>query len=455
MAESLEELLDATDSTVDMLRNMQTGPNVYPVIPEFTNWRDEQWAWQNTCILFDLSYHMVDLRMEGSDALALLQRVGFNSFDGFEVYKAKQLAPCTPDGYVIGDGILFRLEENVYELVGRIPSINWVVYHAETGGFDVELDIDQRTVVRDDPSRRRSYRVQIQGPNAMATMEKVLGQAPPDVRFFNMTTMEIADRPVRALRHGMAGQPGFELFGPWDDKESVVDTIVAAGEEFGIRRVGSRAYSSNTLESGWIPSPLPAIYTGESLQPYREWLPSDSYEGRASIGGSFVSDRIEDYYFTPWDLGYGHFVRFDHDYIGRDALEEMAENPPREKVTLALEDTDVLRVIGSQLDARDRGKFIEFPSAVYSMHPYDAVTVGGERVGVSTWIGYSSNERKMLTLAVMDREYAEPGTEVTLVWGEPDGGTAKPNVEPHVQMEIEAVVSPVPYTRVARESYRA
>ncbi len=456
MVRSLEDLINSTDSMVDMLRNMQTGPNVYPVTPEFTNWQDEQWAWQNTCILFDLSYHMVDLRLEGPDALDLLKHVGFNSFDGFEVNKAKQLAPCTPEGHVIGDVILFHLEEEMFDLVGRIPAINWVVYHAETGHYDVEYEIDQRTVMRDDPSRRRLYRVQIQGPKAMATMEKVLGETPPEVRFFNMTTMEIAGCPVRALRHGMAGQPGFELFGPWDDKERVVDTIVSAGEEFGIRRVGARAYSSNTLESGWIPSPLPAIYTSDSLEAYREWLPADAYEGRASIGGSFVSEDIEDYYFTPWDLGYGHFVEFDHDYIGREALEEMAaEAPPREKVTLALEDQDVLAVIGSHLDEQDRGKFIEFPSAVYAMHPYDEVTVDGKHVGISTWIGYSSNERKMLTLAVLDREYAEPGTEVTLVWGEPDGGTAKPTVEPHAQMEMRAIVSPVPYAKVAREKYRA
>lgn len=455
MTQSLEDLIYSTDSMVDMLRNMQTGPNVYPVTPEFTNWQDEQWAWQNTCILFDLSYHMVDLRLEGPNALDLLKHVGFNSFDGFEVNKAKQLAPCTPEGYVIGDVILFHLEEEMFDLVGRIPAINWVVYHAETGDYDVEYEIDQRTVMREDPSRRRLYRVQIQGPNAMATMEKVLGETPPEVRFFNMTTMEIAGRPVRALRHGMAGQPGFELFGPWDDKERVVDAIVSAGEEFGIRRVGARAYSSNTLESGWIPSPLPAIYTPDSLKAYREWLPADSYEGRTSIGGSFVPDNIEDYYFTPWDLGYGHFVRFDHDYIGREALEEMAaETPPREKVTLALEDQDVLAVIGSHLDDQDRGKFIEFPSAVYAMHPYDEVMVDGRHVGVSTWIGYSSNERKMLTLAVLDREYARPGTEVTLLWGEPDGGTTKPTVEPHVQTEMRAIVSPVPYAKVAREEYR-
>jgi syringate O-demethylase len=87
------------------------------------------------------------------------------------------------------------------------------------------------------------------------------------------------------------------------------------------------------------------------------------------------------------------------------------------------------------------------------MYPYDKVLHKGKLAGISTWVGYSSNERKMLTLAILDEQYARPGTEVTFVWGEEGGGSAKPTVERHVQTEIRAVVSPVPYAEVARESY--
>lgn len=220
-----------------------------------------------------------------------------------------------------------------------------------------------------------------------------------------------------------------------------------------MRLVGGRAYSSNTLESGWIPSPLPAVYSGDNMKAYRQWLPATGYEARASIGGSFYSNNIEDYYTTPWDLGYGHIVKFDHDFIGRDALQKLAKAPTRHKVTLALDSDDVLQCLGMQLFADERAKYMDFPSAVYSMHPFDKVMVDGDIVGVSTWIGYSSNERTMLTLAMVDAAYARPGTEVILVWGEEDGGSSKPTVERHRQVEIRAVVSPVPYSRVARDSY--
>ncbi len=452
-SKNLEETLKASGNIVELLRNQQTGPNVYPGVPaEYTNWRDEQWAWQHAAIVFNQSFHMVDLEVTGPDAFAMLNYLGVNSFKGFTVDKAKQFVPVTPEGFVIGDVILFYLAENTFNLVGRAPVIEWVEFHAASGKWDVKVERDERTAMRTD-GKRKNYRFQVQGPNAFKVMEKATGAEVPQLKFFNMTTLRIAGKDVRALRHGMAGQPGYELFGPWEDYEAVHSALVDAGKEFGLRLVGGRAYSSNTLESAWIPSPLPAYYTGEGSKAFREWIGPNSYGGKASIGGSFVSDNIEDYYLTPWDLGYGPFVKFDHDFIGREALEKIAEGPHRVKVTLALDTEDVLRVTSSNFVKGDRAKFIEYPSAVYAMHPYDQVLVDGKLVGVSTWVGYSSNEGKMLTLAMVAPEYATPGTKVTLLWGEPNGGSRKPTVERHVQTEISAIVSPAPYSEVARDAY--
>ena len=453
-SKNLNEILADCGDVVDFLRNQQVGPNVYPGVPaEYSNWRLEQRAWQQTCVLFNQSYHMVDLEVTGPDAFAMLNHLGVNSFAGFIPDRAKQFVPCTPDGYVIGDVILFYLEENRFNLVGRAPTIEWVEYHAASGKWNVKVERDERTAVRKDPENRKNYRYQIQGPNSMKVMEQALGHAPPDLKFFHMTRFTIGGCEVRALRHGMAGQPGFELFGPWADRETVRQALIEAGRDFGLTLVGGRTYSSNTIESGWIPSPLPAIYSGESLKDYRDWLGANSYEAKASIGGSYVPATIDGYYLNPWDLGYGPFVKFDHEFVGRAALERMAQQPQRRKVTLALDNADVARVMSSSFQNGDRAKYIEFPSAVYSMHPFDAVLADGKQVGLSTWIGYSANEGKMLTLAIVEEAYAQPGTKVTLLWGEPNGGTRKPTVEPHVQTEITAVVSPVPYSAVARDSY--
>ena len=285
-------------------------------------------------------------------------------------------------------------------------------------------------------------------------LEKLNGGPLPEIKFFNMGEITIAGRKIRALHHGMSGVPGLELFGPWDDGAAVKAAIVEAGEEFGLRQVGSRVYATNTLESGWIPCPLPAIFTGEKMKAYREWLPAKGYEGTGSLGGSFYSDDIADYYLTPYDLGYGSFAKFDHDFIGREALEAMSASPPRKKVTLAWNGEDVTRAMGTMFQKEDRAKYIDLPLSNYSTWPNDRIMKDGAMVGVSTFSGYSSNESTMLSLAIVDVEQSEPGTEVTLVWGEEGGGSAKPVVERHVQTEIRATVSPVPYAEVVRTSYR-
>jgi vanillate/3-O-methylgallate O-demethylase len=270
-----------------------------------------------------------------------------------------------------------------------------------------------------------------------------------------MGTINVRGQKVRALRHGMAGAPGLEIWGPYAEGEAVRDAILAAGEAFELVPVGSRAYATNTLESGWIPSPLPAVYTGEKMKAYREWLPASGYEATASIGGSFVSQNIEDYYMTPYELGYGPFVKFDHDFIGREALEKKAKDPHRKKVTFAWHADDVVKVFGSLLvPGAEHYKYIDLPLSNYASSSYDKVVLGGRTVGFSMFGGYSYNERSMLSLGVVDPA-VNVGDEVTLVWGEETGGTKKTTVERHKQTEIRVTVSPVPYAAVVREAYAA
>jgi vanillate/3-O-methylgallate O-demethylase len=328
-----------------------------------------------------------------------------------------------------------------------------VQYHAEKDGYDVSLSRDERSIARDVPIVRRLYRYQIQGPNASQVINKLNGGPAPGIKFFNMGEITIAGRKVRALRHGMAGAPGLEIWGPHEEREEIRAAIVAAGAEFGLRQVGARAYATNTLESGWIPSPMPAVYSGDSMKAYRQWLPANGYEATAALGGSFDSSNIDDYYLTPWDLGYGNFVKFDHDFTGRAALERIAKEPHRRKVTLAWNTEDVLRIFRSMFEPGDVYKYLDLPLTNYASLSYDAVLRGGKRVGFSTFSSYSHNERTMLSLGILNAEHADIGTEVTLVWGEPGGGSSKPTVERHKQIEIRAVVGPVPFGQVARETY--
>ena len=71
---------------------------------------------------------------------------------------------------------------------------------------------------------------------------------------------------------------------------------------------------------------MPAIFAGEADAEYREWLPARS---AGSLGGSLDSDDIRDYYLTPYDIGYGKTVTFDHDFVGRDGARAARAEPQR------------------------------------------------------------------------------------------------------------------------------
>ena len=460
MTQSLEALLRSAGNPVELLRNSKIGAYVYPVVPtEFSNWRDEQRAWREAAVLFDQSHHMAEITIKGRDALKLCSYLTINSFTNFAPGKAKQMVPTSHDGFVIGDGILFYLEENELLFVGRAPTVNWIQFHAQTGGFDVEVIRDDRSPSHayGYPVTRRHYRYQIQGPKAARVLEKLNGGPLPEVKFFNFDLINVKGRKVRALRHGMAGEPGLEIWGPYEQREEIRAAILEAGRDEGLVLVGSRTYASNTLESGWIPSPLPAVYTGERMKTYREWLPANGYEGTGSIGGSFVSKNIEDYYLTPYELGYGPFVKFDHDFVGREALEKMVRDarPQRKKVTFEWNGDDLGKIFASLADRTETPyKYFDLPIANYASSSYDRIKVGEKTVGFSMFTGYSHNERCGLSLGVVDAN-VNVGDVVTLVWGEENGGTSKPTVERHRQLDVRVKVSPTPYARDAREGYHS
>ena len=435
---SLEAKLQAHPSPVEMLRHAQVGGYDFPFPGQYTNWRDEQEAWQKSVVLFDQSFHMTDVYFEGPDVKRLLSDIGVNTLKNFGTNKAKQFVACNHDGYVIGDAILFGHAEDRVSVVGRPSVPNWVHFHAETGGYDVKVTRDERTV--SNGGSRLIYRYQIQGPNALDLIKSVHEGEFPKIKFFNLGDLTIAGKKVRALNHNMSRMGGLELHGPVEDRDVILAALQKSGPEFDLVMGGSRAYSTVSPESGWIPSPMPAIYSGEAMKPYREWLSESGFEANASLGGSFYSDNIEDYYQTPWDLGYGKHINFDHDFIGREALEKMVDQPHRRKVWLRWNDEDVQEVFKSQLGAGDRFKYMEVPNAYYSILPFDKILADDSVVGLSTYTVYTSNIRSWFSLAMVDESVAD-GAEVTVVWGEEDGGSRKPKVERHVQTNIRATVS--------------
>ena len=148
---------------------------------------------------------MTDMYMEGPDALKLLSMLGVNSFKNFGPSKAKQFVACNYDGYVIGDVILFHLEQNRFNLVGRPSVHNWVQYHCETGGYDVKLERDERTVATAWPDRSQGVPLSGPGPERAQGDGEGHGQAGARREVLQHDRLSDRRRRVRALRHGMVG----------------------------------------------------------------------------------------------------------------------------------------------------------------------------------------------------------------------------------------------------------
>jgi vanillate/3-O-methylgallate O-demethylase len=458
--QSLQALLDSVPNIVDHLyRNPpKAALNVFTVMmpaevvrPEFTTWRDEQRSWRETVAVHDQSYHMHNLHVRGRDALRLLERLGVNGFKTFAPGVAKQFLACSPEGYVIGDGILYYLDAEHLLLVGNPATTDWVQFNGERGGYDVRVELDPMWVIK--RARKRSfYRYQVEGPHALEVLEKLHGGPLPEIGFFRSGWLGIAGCTVRAMRHSMGGVPGLELSGPWEDRDKVKSALVETGRDFGLRQIGSLAYFSTVIESGWWAVPFSAIYTSPKLREYREWLTMSHAAARMSLGGSFYSPRIDDYYATPWDIGHGHLIKFDHDFVGREALERMVDKPHRRKVTLVWHPEDFVDVFRRLVGEGPTAMHIDLPVSATSRLHYDKVLdASGRMIGLGHYPGYSVNERAMMSLGSIDEAYAKPGTEVVLVWGEEDGGRrSAPWIEPHVQLKIRAKVAPAPISQATQ-----
>ena len=161
-----------------------------------------------------------------------------------------------------------------------------------------------------------------------------------------------------------------------------------------------------------------------------------------NLAGSFEADNISAWYRSPVELGWANRIKFDHDFIGRKALEEEVAHPRRTIRTLVWNADDVVDVYASLFHQGKPLHYMEMPRDQRGFMYADKVLKNDQLIGVSTSRGYSYYFRQMLSLCTIDVEHSAIGTEVTVVWGEPG--------EP--QKEIRATVAPAPYKKDNRRS---
>jgi vanillate/3-O-methylgallate O-demethylase len=392
--------------------------------PEYTDWLDESMSWKETCYIGDWSF-LWERRFRGPDALRLFSDICVNSFARFDVGQAKHAIHTSDSGKVIHEGILSRLGEDEFMLFGRGGF--WADYKMRKGKYNVTSETDDW------------FNFQVSGPNSVRLMESLVGSAIRDIKFMHFGKIRVGGHEVVALRQGMAGEIGYELQGPKKHSEAVYAAILEAGKDLGIRRMGARVSSMNHLEACFptiVTDYLPAILD-ESMDEYAAEFKAamPGFAVTFNIAGSFESNDIRDWYRNPVELGWTKNIKFDHDFIGRAALEKEVANPKRTMRTLVWNADDVVDVYASLFRKGEPYHFMEIPRDQRGFMYADKVLRNGEPVGVATSRGFSYFFREMISLCTIDVGCSEIGTEVIVVWGNPG--------EP--QKHIRAKVAPAPY----------
>ncbi len=369
----------------------------------------------------------------GPDAVKLLNKVCVNrDFAKLNIGGSRHAILCNDKGQMLADGVLMRKSEDRYRSYWLAPVLS---YYVDTMGMDVQGEWIFN-----------EFFFQIDGPKSLEIMEKAAHCDLHDLKFAQNKEIEVSGVKANIHRLGMSGCLGYEMHGDMKDAETFYGAVVKAGEEFGIRRLGFVQYCRNHTQAGypnqWIHFWYPRKDSGEGLAEYVKTAPGTVGKFYNFLGSA--SDNAENAYVTPFDVDWDYLINYDHDFIGKEALQEIAKNPPRKVVTLEWNAEDVGKVFATQFMGNGIKPVDDITSvgdggeATFIM---SKVMADGKMVGVATGRAHDYYYRKMLSLAFIDRAYAFEGKELTVVWG----------TEPANQMNIRATVAQFPYYN---EEYR-
>ena len=115
-------------------------------------------------------------------------------------------------------------------------------------------------------------------------------------------------------------------------------------------------------------------------------------------------------------MGWGWLVKFNHDFIGRSALEKIAVDPPRKLVSLEWNDDDVIDVYASQF-TDEPYEYMEMPRERRGTVLGCTVYGGDREVGCAVSRCYSPWFKKTISFAFVDKEFSNADTDLTVKWG--------------------------------------
>ncbi|MBW3583030.1 MAG: glycine cleavage system aminomethyltransferase GcvT [Euryarchaeota archaeon] len=325
---------------------------------QYSSIKEEHEAVRTHVGLFDVS-HMSNLRIEGPGAEALLSRTTVSDAAKLKVGRGVYTAVLRDDGTILDDTIFYRMADDSFYLVPNAGLNEAVRAALEAHADDVEGDVTVTDV------SRATCIFALQGPDAPAVL-KAAGADVPDTPPFRIHEAQVDGAVCQVATTGYTGETGYELFVSEERGPEVFEALLDAGKVHGIEPVGLGARDTLRLEMGF-----------------------------ALAGNEFEGGR------TPLEAGLGWAVKWDHDFVGKEAL-------VRQKET---DDHD--RLVGLELSGRGIAR-----------HGYAVLDGSGQQVGIVTSGTLSPSLDTAIALAYVRPGQAAPGTEVAVdVRGRPVAAT--------------------------------
>lgn len=413
---------------------------------EFTNWRDETTSWKTTCYLHAGLNPTDTYKIRGERVLDFLGRVCATNMKNFEVGRIKHGLCVDEQGRVLCDGVMMRTAEDEVTTYWMVPILNYYLdkMYGEEYGVTGELVTDQ------------VFLFQIGGPVSLEVVEAATGEDFHDMKHLRYRDSQICGHPVQICRVGMAGTIAYEVHGDIRDAHEVYNKLWEVGEPLGMRRLGSHCYPMNHAENGFPQLKVHFLEPRSQMDGLMDYLKSTPGmefqimtcdENGFILDGSAADDRNA-FFHNPYEFGWGRMIHLDHDFVGREACEKMAADPATRKVvTFEWNADDVADVFASQFKGEDVEPYkpIESPSDVefwmspFVHHDY-VVDADGSKIGTSFGRQNACYFRHMISIGCIDPAFAEEGTEVYVLWGNPG----------QRQKKIRAKIARYPYNNVMR-----
>jgi vanillate/3-O-methylgallate O-demethylase len=375
---------------------------------EYAGWKPESMSWKVGCYIHAGLSGNTPILYSGPDAEKFLAGICVNGFAKFRPGTAKHAVMCDEAGLIAGHGMLQRMDDDQFRLY----------VHGVWGNY-----MFSRTSLRVREQVLDEYLFQVAGPTSLQTLESVTDADLRSMKFLGFAQGDIAGKSVEIMRIGMAGGLAYEVHGPMEDASVVFDAIYRAGQAFGIERLGARTYQVNHIEGGFPQKNWTFFPAGADDPGFQHWARENRLLGyiEPKWTGSVDPSNHRARYRTPSEVGWQRSVNFDHDFLGRSAIEKELANPRKTIVTLVWNVEDVVDVYASQFREGEEYQFIETPSISYPRRARahaDHVVREGREVGISSGTIFSYYYRRMLSHCTINTDCADIGTEVIVKWGD-------------------------------------